>query len=138
MNASSFDPAAEPYVSLATYRRDGREVRTAVWLAELDGRYYCFSAGQAGKVKRVRANGQARLAPCDVRGRVHGEWLDATARLVTDDSRKRDVYAALRRKYGWQMWIGDVFARLTGRYARRAVLELDLSERDDAPGEARE
>ncbi len=35
------DPATERYVSLAAYRRNGREVRTPVWLAfsKLTGRY---------------------------------------------------------------------------------------------------
>src|ERR1700730_1504716 len=55
MNAPRFEPAAEKYVSLATYRRNGVEVATPVWIAELAGRYYVFSAGDAGKIKRIRA-----------------------------------------------------------------------------------
>ncbi len=34
--------------------------------------------------------------------------------------------AALRRKYGWQMRLGDFFARLSGRYQRRVLIELVL------------
>ena len=60
------------YVSLATFRRNGREVRTPVWLAKVDVRYYLFSEGKAGKVKRIRANGRARLAACDLRGWMPG------------------------------------------------------------------
>ena len=37
------------YVSLATYRRDGREVRTPVWVAGDAGRLYVFSEAAAGK-----------------------------------------------------------------------------------------
>ena len=121
-----FEPADEAYVSLATYRRDGREVRTPVWIAQLGTHYYCFSAGQAGKVKRIRANGRARLAACDLRGRIRGDGIDARARLIEDAQLKEEVYAALRRKYGWQMRLGDFFARLSGRYQRRAVIELVL------------
>ncbi len=33
------------YMSLATYRRDGREVRTPVWFAEGEGKLYVFSEG---------------------------------------------------------------------------------------------
>lgn len=120
-----FDPAAERYVSLATFRRDGREVRTPVWIAAFEDGWACFSAGDAGKVKRVRANGRARLAPCNARGGLVGDaWLEVSAALVEEQARKEAVYDALRAKYGWQMWAGDGFARLTGRYARRAVIAL--------------
>ena len=44
-----FNPAVETYVNLATYRKDGREVRTPVWLAGDNGEYYVFSESKAGK-----------------------------------------------------------------------------------------
>ncbi|MFP6629399.1 MAG: pyridoxamine 5'-phosphate oxidase family protein, partial [Myxococcota bacterium] len=44
-----------PYVSLATFRRDGREVRTPVWVARDGEHLYIFSEAKAGKVKRIRA-----------------------------------------------------------------------------------
>lgn len=120
-----FDPARERYVSLATFRRDGREVRTPVWIAAHGDGWACFSAGEAGKVKRIRANGRARLAPCDARGRLRADtWIECSARLVPAAPDKRAVYAALRRKYGWQMRAADWLARLSGRYRRRAVIAL--------------
>jgi PPOX class probable F420-dependent enzyme len=61
MNSPPFDPAAEKYVSLATYRRNGVEVKTPVWIARVGERYYVFSAGDAGKVKRIRATPRVRL-----------------------------------------------------------------------------
>lgn len=123
-----FDPGTERYVSLATYRRDGREVRTPVWLVALNQRHYLFSAGQAGKVKRIRANARAQIAACDARGRLCSIWIDASARIVKDPHLMLRVFAALRRKYGWQMWIADVFAQATGRYRARAVIELELGD----------
>ena len=124
----NFDPALEPYVNLATFRRNGREVHTPVWLAEADARYYLFSEGKAGKVKRIRANGRARLAACDLRGRVKSEWLDARARVVEEADVIERAYAALRKKYGWQMRIGDFFSKLSGRYDKRAIIELQLTD----------
>ena len=122
-----FDPATQRYLSLASYRRNGREVRTPIWLAEADGRYYLFSEGKAGKVKRIRANGRARLAACDLRGRVKSDWFEARGRIVSDVDRVERAYAALRRKYGWQMRIGDFFSKLSGRFAQRAIVELELT-----------
>jgi hypothetical protein len=123
-----FDPTRERYVSLSTFRRDGREVRTPVWIAEAEGRYYVFSEGDAGKVKRIRATGRVRLAACDLRGRVRGEWLAGRGRVAAEPAQVERAYAALRRKYGWQMAIGDFFSKLAGRYDRRAILEIELDE----------
>lgn len=115
------------YVSLATFRRDGREVRTPVWIAGSGGRLYVFTEASAGKTKRIRAQGRARLAPCTAGGRVTGEWVDATARIVDAPEAVIRAYAALRAKYGWQMRLIDWMSRLSGRYAGRAIIELELT-----------
>jgi hypothetical protein len=119
----------ERYVSLATFRRDGREVRTPVWIAEADGRLYAFSAGDAGKVKRIRATGRVRIAGCDARGRVSAgaRWLDGRARIAAEPELVARAYAALRRKYGWQMRLLDWLSGLAGRRSRRAVIEIALA-----------
>ena len=36
------------------------------------------------------------------------------------------MLGALRTKYGWQMWVGNFFARLTGRFDRRSYIELTV------------
>jgi PPOX class probable F420-dependent enzyme len=127
VNDRPFDPVTERYVSLATYRRDGREVRTPVWLAEHDSRLYLFSEGRAGKVKRIRANGRARLAACDFRGRLKSDWMEARGRIVEDPALIERAYVALRNKYGLSMRIGDLFSKLVGRYEKRAIIELAVS-----------
>lgn len=124
MTAGPFDPGREAYVNLATFRRDGREVRTPIWIAGRDGRYFAFSEGSAGKVKRIRNNGRARLAACNARGAVSGDWIDARGRVLSEPGEIDEAYRALRAKYGWQMRLGDVLSRLTGRYGRRALLEI--------------
>lgn len=116
----------ERYVSLASFRRDGREVRTPIWFAGRDGRFHAFSAGDAGKVKRIRANERVRLAPCTANGAITGAWVDACGTIASEEAEIAAAYAALRAKYGWQMWALDALARLTGRYGRRAVLTLEL------------
>ena len=116
----------EPYLSLATFRKSGVAVETAVWCAESDGRLWVFSAGDAGKVKRLRNSSRARVAPCDMRGRVGGDWVDATAQLVDDADAITRAHAAMRRKYGWQMWLGDFFSGLSGRKDRRAWIAIDV------------
>jgi uncharacterized protein len=114
------------YLSLATFRRNGAEVATPVWFAASGNRLYVFSAGESGKVKRLRHSSRARVAPCDARGRVRGPWREATARLVDDRGSIARARAALHAKYGWQLVLLDFGARLTGRIQRRAWIELAL------------
>lgn len=111
-------------MSLATFRRNGAEVRTPVWFAAADRKLYVFSAGESGKVKRLRHSSRARIAPSDARGHVRGEWREASARIVTEPRTIERAHAALRSKYGWQMRLADLLSRLTGRASRRAWLEI--------------
>ena len=114
------------YMALATFRRTGAEVRTPVWLAVADGKIYVFTASESGKVKRLRRSSRARIAHCDARGQVRGAWSDGTARLVTEPRVIERAHAALRAKYGWQAWMGDLLSRLTGRIGRRAWIEIEV------------
>lgn len=123
--ASASALGAASYVSLASFRRDGREVRTPVWVAEEGGRLYVYTNGRSGKVKRIRREPRVRLAPCDVRGKVQGDWVEARARPCDDPEESRRGFAALRRKYGWQLRAVLFAARLGGRYADRAILAID-------------
>jgi len=120
------DLGRSSYMSLATFRRDGRAVETPVWVASSQGRLYVFSEGDAGKVKRLRRDSRVRLAPCGVRGRVLGPWVDGSARVVSEADVEARAYAALRRKYGWQMRLVDLGSRLAGRIGGRAVLEIEV------------
>jgi PPOX class probable F420-dependent enzyme len=118
------DLREQRYVSLATFRRDGREVRTPVWFAEVGGRFYVFTAGDSGKVKRLRASSRARVAASDARGGIQGAWHDVTARIVDDRALTERAHAAMRAKYGWQVRLLDLASLLSGRIKRRAWIEI--------------
>ena len=114
------------YINLESFKKNGDGVKTPVWCATLDDKIVLFSEGKAYKVKRVRNNPRVRIAECDVRGKVLGPWLEGTARVVDDPGREAAAYAALRKKYGWQMGILDFFSGLAGKKKQRAVLEIAL------------
>ncbi len=114
------------YLSLATFRKSGAMVATPVWAAAVDGALWVFSAGDAGKVKRLRNGGRAQLAVCSFNGKLLGPWHAAAAELVTDPIRIDAALAALRRKYGLAMWLADAGARLSGRFTRRAYIAARL------------
>ncbi len=114
------------YISFATFRKSGEMVNTPVWAAPVDDRLYVFSESKAGKVKRLRNSSKARLATCTVTGKVTGDWFDADAVLLDDPQDINKAHRALKRKYGWQMRVGDLFARLNGRINKRAFIEIKL------------
>jgi PPOX class probable F420-dependent enzyme len=115
----------EPYLSLATFRKSGAAVATPVWFARIADKLYVVTGGESGKVKRLRNSSRARIAPCDSRGKLRGEWQDASARVVADPGRIEAAHRALVEKYGWQVRLLDFFSSLSGRMRRRAWLEID-------------
>ena len=118
--------ADEPYISLETFKKDGNGVKTPVWAAPLDGKLVVMSAGDAFKVKRLRRDPHARVAACDMRGKVRGEWREGSGRVLDDAGDVTRAHAALRKKYGWQMAMGDFFATIAGRIKKRAYLEITI------------
>jgi PPOX class probable F420-dependent enzyme len=113
------------YLSLATFRKSGVAVETPVWFAALGDKLYVFTAGNSGKVKRLRNSPAARIAPCDGRGRLRGPSRETQARIIADPAIVAQAIAALRKKYGWLALITDFAARVSGRYQKRAYLEID-------------
>jgi PPOX class probable F420-dependent enzyme len=113
------------YISFATRKKSGDFVATPVWFAPDGDSYYLFSAGEAGKVKRLRNFSESQIAACTVTGTVTGEWLDTHSHLLDTPADMKTALKALRRKYGVQMAIGDVFAKLTGKMQRRQYIRVD-------------
>lgn len=124
--------ATARFMILATFRRDGREVRTPVWFAKQGNALFVFSAGKAGKIKRLRRCATVRVAPCDVRGRTRGPWDDGEAVILASQADMDVALAALRRKYGLSMWLTDLASRLTGRFHQRAYIRVHLRTTDSS------
>ena len=117
------------YLSLGTWRRSGVMVPTPVWYAPVGATLYAFSTGEAGKVKRLRNASRAQVAICDWRGTRLGEWQEAEAFLVVATSERKAAFRALRKKYGWQMWVVDAGAWLARTMATRAVIRIEPARR---------
>ena len=71
------------YAVVVTFRRNGEAVPSAVWYGvDAAGRIYVQTAVQSGKVKRIRNDPRALVAPSDVRGRPTGPVVAGRARVV--------------------------------------------------------
>lgn len=97
------------YVSLVTYRRDGREVPTPVWAAEDSGELLIWTRADSGKVKRLRRDPAVTVAPCDWRGRLasDAEHWKGQSRLLEDKDGLDRVRRAMARAHGWQFRLLD-------------------------------
>ena len=115
------------YMSFATRKKSGDFVATPVWFAPDGDSYYVFSAGNAGKVKRLRNYSESRIAPCTATGTLTGAAMDAKAFILESKAEQATALSALRRKYGWQMSIGDLFAKITGKMDKRAYIRVELT-----------
>lgn len=94
--------AAAHYISLESYCKSGAPVRTPVWITADAGKLYCWTLTDTGKVKRIRANANARLAQCDAGGKLEGEWVAAWARILDSPAALNAQLRRLRAKYGWR------------------------------------
>jgi PPOX class probable F420-dependent enzyme len=114
----------EKYVSLVSFRRDGRPVASPVWFARIGDGFGVITETSVGKVKRIRNNPRVTVQVCDVRGKTNTEAsvLPATARLVTG-AEAVAVRKAIAKKYGltytafgvyWML--GQLVARLRGKH----------------------
>ncbi len=112
------------YLNLATFRRDGTVVRTPVWFAEADGFLWVFTAGTAGKVKRLANDPRCEIARCDAWGGHLGPWITVFGERIGNGESEKRGYRALRAKYGWQMMLTDMLSRLSGRFHQRAMLRI--------------
>jgi hypothetical protein len=125
MQTASLDQfEKQKYLSLESYRKDGRAVATPVWFAQERGIFYIYSLADAGKVKRIRNNSRVRIAPCDARGKLKGSWVDAEASIL-DASGAEHGHNLLNQKYGALKRIGDFFSKLRKR--KRAVIAIRLT-----------
>lgn len=113
-------------MQLTTFRKNGDSVATGVWFAEDQGKLIVTTNANAGKMKRLRNNGRALIAPSDPRGRALGEAIEVTARELPPE---RHGYASLllTKKYGFAYRMFSIIHIFIGwkRGAKRTFLEIE-------------
>ena len=89
------------FALLTTFRKNGLAVPTTMWFAHNQGKLYMVTSATVGKIKRIRNNGRVLLAPCDVRGKVLGEQIEAYAHELPP-AQHEYANTLLASKYGEQ------------------------------------
>ena len=118
----------EKYFNLGILKRDGSYVDTPVWFAmeSLGDAYYVLANVKSGKVKRLRNFNSTRIAICDWKGGLKGDWELASAELVTESV---DMIRLFRSKYGLQFYVFEFFSRLFGKIKERQMILVRPKER---------
>ena len=107
------------YMSLTTFRKNGKPIATPVWFVEKEGKICVWTQVHSGKMKRLRHNSEVSVAPCTMRGKVIGPTVEGLARIVSPQERE-EVRLLLRSKYG----LMQRFFAFLHRHEEMAVLEF--------------
>jgi uncharacterized protein len=126
------------YLSLETYRKSGKGIRTPVWFAveppnapaSNPQKLYVYTTTDSGKAKRIRLKGVVKIAPCDARGNVSGQWIDAHAEIVSGEEFGRGM-GLINRKYRPWKQILDLSALLFRRHERIMLAIQPVPTRPD-------
>ena len=111
----------QKYISVETFKKNGQGVKTPVWFVLHENVFYMYTEADSWKVKRIRNNPRVRVAACNVRGAVKGQWLNATASIVEGDERLA-ADRLLDRKYFLKK-IFNVLSRLNRH--KRAMIRIE-------------
>ena len=114
--------AGQKYLNLETFKKNGQSVKTPVWFAadpsakldSGDARLYVYTIGVSGKVKRIRNNSKVKIAPCDMRGNLKGDWLPAHAEILSGADAAHGMRLLNKKYLPWKQLL-DFFAMFRKR-----------------------
>ena len=104
---------SEKCISLETYRKNNEPVKTPVWFVIKNNLIYVVTRDQTGKVKRLRNNQQVKIATCNFKGKIKGQWISGTAKILTEDETK-DAAKWREKKYGLMAKIAKFLSKGKG------------------------
>lgn len=92
----------EKHCLVVTFRKDGRPIAQPVWPGYEGDRVYIWTEIEALKVKRLRNNPAALIAPCTFRGKPLGSPIGARGRVLVTDAECRHAESVIRSQWGWK------------------------------------
>ena len=104
---------SEKCISVETYRKNNKPVQTPVWFVVKDDLIYVVTRDQTGKVKRLRNNLQVKIATCNFKGKIKGDWISGTAKILTEEETQIAVKWR-EKKYGLMAKIAKFLSKGKG------------------------
>jgi PPOX class probable F420-dependent enzyme len=90
----------QQYLNIETFRKNGQGVKTPVWFAQDGDTLHVWTETSSGKAKRIRRDGNVRIAPSTASGEALGEWINARATAHDSESKVKETEALFKKKYG--------------------------------------
>jgi len=109
------DIKSQKYISLETYRKNNQPVKTPVWFVIKDNLVYVVTREQTGKVKRLRNNLQVKFALCSMKGKITGELISGSAKILSEQETKEAVMMR-DKKYGFMAKIAKFASKNKGEF----------------------
>jgi uncharacterized protein len=122
--------AAQRFVSLTTYKKNGDAVATPMWVGRDGDHLFVWTPADSVKIKRVRNDPRVTLVPCGRFGKPNNdaEPVADTAEVITQPATVRRLAEVIRHKYGLEYWVVTLLERLAARGEKpRAILRIALS-----------
>lgn len=114
--------ANESYINLETYRKNKKSVKTPVWFIINNNNVYVVTKENTGKVKRIKHNNAVRIAPCNFRGTIKGEWITGQAHIISPNE-QQEFIKKRNKKYGFRAALANLFTIGKGNYT---IIEIIL------------
>ena len=106
---------SEKYISLETYRKNGKSVKSPVWFVIENDLLYIITRSQTGKVKRLKNNLQVKFALCTMKGKITGEWISGTVKIL-DEKQTKEAVRMRDKKYGFLAKIAKFLSKSKGEF----------------------
>ncbi|MGB7872427.1 MAG: PPOX class F420-dependent oxidoreductase [Mycobacterium sp.] len=122
--------AAQKFVSLTTYKKNGDALATPMWVGRDGDHLFVWTPADSAKIKRVRNDPRVTLVPCGRFGKPNNdaEPVAGTAEVITEPATVRRLAEVVRHKYGLEYWVVTLIERLAARGEKpRAILRIALS-----------
>ena len=116
------DIKSEKYISLETYRKNNQPVKTPVWFVIKDDLVYVVTREQTGKVKRLKGNLQVKFALCTIKGKITGEWISGTVKIL-DEKQTKEAVKMRDKKYGFLAKIAKFASKSKGEFFAFTIIQ---------------
>jgi PPOX class probable F420-dependent enzyme len=117
--------AAEKYVLLTTYRKDGTPKPLPIWAARDGDELLIWTVADSWKVKRIRNTPRVTLRACDRSGKnPFGPTVEGTAAIL-DAAGTQRAKQAVKEKYGL---LGQVLVGLSDLRGQGRTVGLSITE----------
>lgn len=103
MSPSFTDVYDEKYLLLTTYTKDGKPKPATVWGVPEGDKLLIITDGGSWKTKRINNTARVTIQKAGALGKVKGEPVEATARMLPNTETRR-VFEKITKRYWWHAW----------------------------------